>query len=431
MRHAPHRFHSLPASSASHLLLYVLLYVALAATIAVSAGCGSGGEVQLPCGPPMCELLASDGAEGDFFGDAVSISGDVSIVGAPGDRDNGTDSGSAYVYRFNGFEWYEEAKLVPSDGAAGDFFGTSVAVDGAVAVVGAFGDNEQGLYTGAAYVFRYDGAQWLQEQKLEASDAAEEDLFGFSVSIDGDVIVVGAYVDDDTVFSSGSAYVWEFDGADWVEKQKLHASDPANKAYFGTSVAISGDVIAVGAGNLADADDQSGAVYVFEYDGADWIETQKLKTSDAAMNDFFGSAVAVSGDTIVAGATGDDDDGRRSGSAYVFSFDGLDWVEEAKLTASDAAERDFFGSSVAIDGGTIVVGAQSGNDEDGVESGSAYVFGFDGFDWIEEEELLAPTANPDEQFGNAVSISGGRILVGARYRDGVAATPNGSAFVFE
>lgn len=129
MRHAPHRFHSLPASSASHLLLYVLLYVALAATIAVSAGCGSGGEVQLPCGPPMCELLASDGAEGDFFGDAVSISGDVSIVGAPGDRDNGTDSGSAYVYRFNGFEWYEEAKLVPSDGAAGDFFGTSVAVD--------------------------------------------------------------------------------------------------------------------------------------------------------------------------------------------------------------------------------------------------------------------------------------------------------------
>jgi len=360
----------------------------------------------------------------------VSISGDVSIVGAPGDRDNGADSGSAYVYRFNGFQWYEEAKLLASDGAAQDYFGLSVAVDGTVAVVGAYGDDEQGESTGAAYVFRYDGIEWLQEQKLEATDAAEGDLFGLAVAISGDVIVVGARADDDTVPSSGSAYVWRFDGVDWIEEEKLNASDPANNAFFATSVAISGDVIAIGAGNKADADDESGAVYVFEYDGADWNETQKLKTSDAAMNDFFGNAVAVSGDTIVAGATGDDDDGKRSGSAYIFGFDGLDWVEEDKLTASDAAEFDFFGSSVAIDGGTIVVGAQAGGNESGVESGSAYVFGFDGMGWIEEEELLAPTADPDEQFGNAVSISGARVLVGAPYRDS-AGSSSGSAFVFE
>ncbi|MHC4272933.1 MAG: FG-GAP repeat protein, partial [Planctomycetota bacterium] len=165
-----------------------------------------------PC--EVAKILASDGADSDDFGMSVAVSGDVVVVGANRNDDNGADSGSAYVYRWNSSSWVE-TKLLPSDGAADDYFGHSVAVSGDVAVVGAHQNDDAGADSGSAYVFRWNGASWL-ETKLTASDGAAGDEFGFAVAVSGDVVVVGARGDDDNGDYSGSAYVYRWNGTSWV-----------------------------------------------------------------------------------------------------------------------------------------------------------------------------------------------------------------------
>jgi hypothetical protein len=276
------------------------------------------------------------------------------------------------------------AKLTASDGAAYDDFGYSVAISGDTVVVGTHYDDDNGFESGSAYVFERNqtGADnWGQVAKLTASDAAADDRFGVSVAISGDTVVVGAWGDADNGTQSGSAYVFERNqtGADnWGQVAKLTASDAAAGDWFGYSVAISGDTVVVGAPGDDDNGSQSGSAYVFgrNQTGADnWGQVAKLTASDGAAGDWFGYSVAISGDTVVVGAPYDDDNGAYSGSAYVFERNqtGADnWGQVAKLTASDAAAVDCFGISVAISGdaGAIVVGADW-DDDNGTDSGSA------------------------------------------------------------
>ena len=198
------------------------------------------------------ELLAADGLAFDEFGTAVAISGEVLVVGAPRHDQNGSSAGAAYVYRFdvNGSgTWAQEAKLLPADVQAGDRFGLSVAVDGNVIVVGSYRDDDNGNNSGAAYVFRYEGSRWLEESKLLASDGASADYFGYSVAIDGNVAVAGAYRDDDNGSRSGSAYVFRFndDSGGWLQEAKLIASDGTAFDEFGRVVAVTADRILTGA----------------------------------------------------------------------------------------------------------------------------------------------------------------------------------------
>ncbi|MSQ08671.1 MAG: hypothetical protein EXR44_05165, partial [Dehalococcoidia bacterium] len=202
---------------------------------------------------------------------------------------------------------------------------------------------------------------WTQQQKLTASDGAANDFFGYSVAVSGDTAVVGAWGDDS---AKGSAYVFTRSGSTWTQQQKLTASDGAAIDYFGYSVAVSGDTAVVGA--YGD-DSYKGSAYVFTRSGSTWTQQQKLTASDGAANDYFGGSVAVSGDTAVVGAYGDDSE---KGSAYVFTRSGSTWTQQQKLTASDGAANDFFGWSVAVSGDTAVVGARS----DDSSKGSAYMF---------------------------------------------------------
>ncbi|MDJ0610038.1 MAG: FG-GAP repeat protein [Kiloniellales bacterium] len=267
-----------------------------------------------------------------------------------------------------------ETKLTAGDAAANDGFGRSVAISGNTVVVGAGGDEDAGLQqSGSAYVFQRSGTAWSEQAKLTASDAAAEDFFGSSVAISGDTVVVGAYRDDDAGNSSGSAYVFQRNGTAWSEQAKLTAGDAAAEDLFGFSVAISGDTVVVGAYRDDDAGISSGSAYVFQRNGTTWNEQAKLTAGDAAAGDEFGRSVAISGDTVVAGALLDDDAGNSSGSAYVFQRNGTAWSEQAKLTAGDGAADDWFGRSVAISGDTALVGAVL-DDDAGISSGSAYVF---------------------------------------------------------
>jgi len=318
------------------------------------------------------KLLASDGAASDVFGESVSISGDTAIVGARGDDDNGSNSGSAYVFvRDTAGVWTEQQKLLASDGAAGDYFGRSVSISGDTVIVGAYWDDDNGTSSGSAYVFVRDTAgDWTEQQKLLASDGAASDYFGTSVSISGDIAIVGANGDDDNSSNSGSVYVFVRDTAGVWTEQKLLASDGAASDGFGGSVSISGDTAIVG----ASGDDYNGSAYVFVRDTVgDWTE-QKLLASDGVSNDSFGVSVSISGDTTIVGAYNDDVNGINSGSAYVFVRDTAGVWTEQKLLASDGAAYDNFGQSVSVSGDTAIVGAPGGDDNNSSNSGSAYVY---------------------------------------------------------
>jgi len=391
------------------------------------------------------KLTAGDGAADDQFGNSVAIYGDTIVVGAPGDDDNGYISGSAYVFARPESGWAdmppETAKLTASDGAAGDFVGYSVAINGDTIVVGAQGDDDKGDSSGSAYVFARPENGWAdmtETAKLTASDGSAEDVFGYSVAISDDTIVVGANGDDDKGDYSGSAYVFTKLGGSWTdmtETAKLTASDGSAYDQFGISVAISVDTIVVGAAGDDDKGDSSGSAYVFTKLGGwtDMTETAKLTASDGSAEDGFGNSVAISDDTIVVGAFGNDDKGYNSGSAYVFSRPENGWAgippETAKLTASDGAADYLFGFSVAVSNDTIVVGSYG----DGCYSGSAYVFARPhGEGWNETEiaKLTAGDAAIGDFFGDSVAISREAIVVGA-FLDDDKGSASGSAYVFE
>lgn len=368
-------------------------------------------------------LYPDDPSVFDSFGLSVSIFENTAIVGAP--RDPGHDwNGAAYIYRFDPVTdaWHEEIKLSSSDGEPGDDFGYSVGLFGDVAVVGAHEDDDNGYASGSAYVFRFDPgtATWIEEAKLLPSDGAASSYFGCAVAIHGDRVVVGALGDRVNNVKTGSACIFRIDpgSGTWKEEAKLLASDGAESDEFGNSVAIQGDVAVVG----APFDDVWGAnfgsVYFFRFDpvSGTWTERTKLLPADGMASDFFGESVALFGDVAVIGATGDDSNGEFHGSAYVFRHDPVSGtlIEEAELFASDGASGDIFGMSVAVHDECIVVGAR-GDDDNGSRSGSAYLFRFDPVSgsWIEEDKLLPANGTYYDQFGCSVALSGQTALIGA------------------
>ncbi len=370
------------------------------------------------------KLLASDRATYDGFGQSVAVSGHVAVVGAVFDDDNGMGSGSAYIFRWDGSAWTEEQKLLASDGAGGDRFGARVALSGDIAVVGAFWHDDNGADSGAAYVFHWNGSLWVEEQKLLAPDGAAGDWFGGSVSVSGDVVVVGASRNDNNGGLAGSAYVFRRKGSSWVLEQKLFDSGGRWGQSFGGTVSVSGLVVVVGAGG----DGLAGSVFVFRWNGMSWVDDGKLLPSDGDSGDGFGR-MAISGDVAIVGALRDDDNGQSSGSAYVFRWDGSQWLQEQKLLASDGAAGDSFGRSVSISGDVAIVGS-FGDDDNGVISGSAYLFRWDGLRWVEEHKLLASDGAARDSLGGSVSISGDVAMAGA-YQGDADVVDTGSAYVFD
>jgi len=214
---------------------------------------------------------------------------------------------------------------------------------------------------------------WTEIQKLLPSDGAASDYFGYSVSLDGDTALIGAYYDDDNGAQSGSAYVFTRSGTTWAQQAKLLASDGAAIDYFGYSVSLSGDTALIGADGDDDNGVDSGSAYVFTRTGTTWAQQAKLLASDGAVYDSFGWSVSLSGDTALIGTPFDDDNGNSSGSAYVFTRIGTSWIQSAKLLAADGAAADRFGWRVSLSGNTALFGVRW-DEDNGVNSGSAYMF---------------------------------------------------------
>ena len=270
--------------------------------------------------------------------------------------------------------WSQTAKLTASDAALEDFFGYSVSISGDKAIVGAHGNDDAISNSGSAYIFSLSNNTWSQTAKITASDAALEDFFGYSVAISGDKVIVGAFGDDDNYANSGSSYIYVLTNGTWAQVAKLTAADAAASDSFGQSVSISGDKAIVGARFNDDNGANSGSAYIFELTNGTWTQVVKLTAADAAAYDSFGESVSISGNKAIIGAYGDDDNGSNSGSAYIFELTNGTWAQVEKLTAADAAADDYFGYSVSISGDKAIVGSFS-NDHNGTDSGAVYFFG--------------------------------------------------------
>ena len=424
------------------------------------------------------KITASDAGPGDLFSSngSICMDGDRAIVGAYSDDHAGMMAGSAYVFRRDDSKtpldpnddlWIEEAKLTASDAEGWQWFGGSVAISENWAVVGAPWDNE-----GAAYLFRRDlngtpsepsDDVWVEEVKLRPWDPGGEDWFGYAVSLSGNSLVVGAPYQNGY---AGAAYVFRrdlngtpSDPSDdaWTEEVKLLPSDPAGEQWFGYSVSMSEDRIVAGAwgdddGCPSGVDCNSGSAYVFRLDDHGtpddesddfWTQEQKLVAWDTAEYSLFGSAVSMYGDWAVVGALQSNSIGRAAGAVYVFRRDdggtpvdpGDDfWLDEQKLTASDGAEFDFFGDPVAISGNVLVVGAQLHDDPAGEACGAAYIYDFDGDNWVERQKLSASDPAQRDFLGAAVSVSGHWVLVGAHGGDDACSDDprceSGAAYAF-
>ncbi len=399
-------------------------------------------------------LKASNADAGDCFGCSVAISNDTIVVGALGESsaalgvngnqsdNSSTNAGAAYVFVRDGTTWMQQAYLKASNTDDWDEFGYSVAVSNDTIVVG------------AAYVFVRDGTTWTQQAYLKASNTDAEVYFGRSVAVSNDTIVVCANGE------SSTAYVFVYDGTTWTQQAYLKASNTDAFDHFGSSVAVSNDTIVVGAWGESSAatgvnGDQydfntnvAGAAYVFVRDGTTWTQQAYLKASNTDADDRFGYSVAVSNDTIVVGAFGEDsaatgvngnqsdNSARSAGAAYVFVRDGTTWAQQAYLKASNTDAYAHFGSSVAVSNDTIVVGASyedsaangvngDQNDNSAEDAGAAYMFVHDGTTWTQQAYLKASNTDAGDRFGVSVAVSNDTVVVGAYYESSVATGVNG------
>lgn len=305
-------------------------------------------------------LVASDGAPNDQFGYVVAMSGSTAVITSIPTDGNGNflGAGAAYVFILSNGNWVEQQKITASDGVAGDWFGNAVAIDGSTLVVGAYtatiGANAA---QGAAYIFSDQGGNWTQTQKLTATEGVANDIFGAAVAVHDTTLVVGSYETVSGHYQGGAAYVFSQSGGTWEQVQKLtNADEVSNRASFGSAFALDDDTLLVGANFQSIDAVQTGAVYVFSKTDGSWIRTQVLSPNDGVFYGLFGISLALDGNRVLIGAPQPFDP--VSGKAYVFTaVDGV-WAQTQELIPSDGFYQNLFGWSAALRGPIALVGTQ-------------------------------------------------------------------------
>jgi hypothetical protein len=372
-------------------------------------------------------IRGCDGAADDTFGSSLAVKGDWAAIGADGVSNS---TGAVYLYKHDGNHWVFMQSLIASDGAAYDYFGHVVAMSGTGhLVVGAPWD-DNGTTAGAVYLYTLNSTSntWGDEQKIVASDGVAEDWFILAVAMSGTGhLVVGADYEDDKGHNAGSVYLYTLNSTSntWGDEQKIVASDGAANNTFGRSVALSETGHLVVGAPWDDIGTTAGAVYLYTLNSTSntWGDEQKIVASDGIADDWFGGAVAMSGTGhLVVGAFGDGTNGFYSGAVYLYTLNSTSntWGDEQKIVASDGAEMDWFGESVAMSGaGHLVVGARW-NSGMGVNSGSVYLYTLNSTSntWGDEQKIVASDGAAHNWFGDAVAMSGtGHLVVGAPLDD--------------
>ena len=386
----------------------------------------------------------------DQYGCDVAIHGKTAMVGAMHSEANGKpDVGAVYVLTSQRGSWQQKQKLIASDLQTSDWFGYafgySLAMDGNVAIIGARDADAGDAYqAGAAYIFQSENGTWKEAQKLQASDALEENYFGGAVDISGSTAIVGSYCapSGDQV-NAGAAYIFQYEGETWQEKQRLQPHDISQADWFGYSVAIEGNTAVVGAiCKSAPGKKHAGAVYIFTREDGKWKETQKLQPAELQKYDWFGNSVSISGKTIMVAAyysdanvtneqTGAKKPVTGAGCVYVYHLENGVWQQKQKLEPSDPQGEAFFGNSVDLNAGIAIVGAYTA-DTEMYNSGAAYLFRqLEDGTWEEKEKLEPKELQHNQHFGSAVAVSGKVAIVGARHAEVNGKLNTGTSYICE
>jgi FG-GAP repeat protein len=377
-------------------------------------------------------LGPDDPGGADNFGSHVAVEGDVAVIGAA--NADGL-AGAAYVFERTRAGWIQRAKLVASDASLFAEFGENVRLFNDTILIGAPGD-QNGV--GAMYVYRRVGrsnALWVEEAKLTATDPTEFSFFADSIALGDDIAVAGADLGTvPEVGTTGTAYVFRRVGVTWTQEAKLVAGDLTVNAGFGSGSAVTpkGDLVAIGAGSALSGDTRPGAVYFFQREGQVWTQQQKFVPNGAPDGEFFGdSNLNFSDDNLLVGAPfALGPSGIQTGAAYVLRRMSDQWIQEARLAPSDTDPR-LFGTRLGISGSTIVVGAPFTDFSQPANGGAAYLFRRQGVgNWVQQMKLKAFDATPHDNFGGYVAVDGSTILVGAEDQTAPSGDDEGAAYVY-
>ncbi|MEP0841611.1 MAG: thrombospondin type 3 repeat-containing protein, partial [Phycisphaerae bacterium] len=376
------------------------------------------------------QILPTDPQDSALFGGSVGISGDRIVVGASQADviSGGNPKGAVYVFVNQAGSWTQEQKIQNPDPGTGPQFGYSVAIDGTTLVIGARFATVNNVRSGAAYVYVRSGSNWTLQQRLVSSDAEDDDWFGSAVSISGDTIIVGAPREEESTdqVNRGAAYVFTRSGVTWTQQAKLTAPDAVGSDDFGSAVCVHGDLLIVGAPLHRVGASIAGAAYIFSRSGTVWTVVTTFTANNIL--DGLGSSVAIDDSHAAVGVTGFDVTGKVNvGAVFVYQAGGGTFTQVAALTHSDAEAADGLGNAVAIEGGTIVVGAQGKQNT----RGAAYVFEGAGANWTQTKKAAVAFTDPDQYFGRSVAISNGIVVSGAQFVDLSGGTNQGAAFVFD
>ena len=296
----------------------------------------------------------------------------------------------------------ESASLTASDADNSDQFSGAIAVDGSFLIVGASLNDGSQIDEGSAYIFEHDGNNWVEVIKLSPSPGYYRGYFGNQVDIEGDVAVVCAPRDEDLGTDAGAVYVYRRIANVWTFDEKLTASDGTNKDYFGSSASVSGDYLVIGASGVDDFSLNGGAAYVFKYDGTDWIEETKFSSSDNHSNDGFGGVTDIDGDQLIIGVPSD-----GSGSVYVFSRSGSTWIEETKINPPGGSA---FGSSIELDFDIIVA-----SDPTDASQGSVFIYQGSGNAWTQITKITEIDPDNGNNFGIDIDLNGNDLIIGTSF----------------
>lgn len=408
------------------------------------------------------KLVPDDASSGDFFGGNVSLSDNRVLISANGDDENGNNSGAAYIFEYDLIQWNQTQKLTASDGESGDNFSISVSLSGSRALIGAYRNAEGGsayiydlindhwvetaslvpdngqtndnfgysvhllnntaiiggyrsMVTGSVYVFELNSDHWNQVAELKADDGEGGDEFGFSVYYDPDHIVIGARSDNDNGFNSGSVYIFERNNKQWLQSTKLSAGESSYRDWFGSAVALSGDLALVGSTNDGDNGLGSGSVYFYENIQGKWVFRDKLYPNNPMQGEFFGKSISISGNKAVIGA---------DYSAYIFEYINDQWIQTANLIPEDR-EPVTFAQSVLLSNNTAFI-----SDPSPIDKGYLYIFEFSNNQWSQDSLISANDGHNADRFGSSLSTFGNKVLIGSAWNDENGSL-SGSAYVFE
>ncbi len=378
------------------------------------------------------KLVPHDGKAEDSFGYSVAIDGTTALIGAhKADAKNIQNSGAAYVYSLGPTGWQQQAKLIAEPAYADDTLGGNVALKNHIAILGVIRRDDRGEDAGAVFAFEREANTWLQKQILTAIDAKAGDAFGQSIALTSRFLIIGAPHSDAPHKDSGAAYVYEREKDAWQFQSKLTAKDGASGDLFGISVAIDGDTVLVGADLNDEQAEEAGAVYAYTYDGKEWNHQAKLMANDGDKTDIFGVRVALFGDTALISARRDDivGVGKDAGSAYIFERTKGKWVQAQKLVAPDGEADDRFGRGVALNKETALISAMH-HDAIGKNAGALYVFKKQQGQWRYTSKMVAHDGMPEDRFGWNLALSNNTALIATPHRDDKG-NGSGTAYVLD